>query len=268
MILGFFAKSGWGKSYGSQAVIEQNIDHYERVLVLDYSDDYRGLVSAEHGPGWFSHWIAGPLERDKFGRQQWNELIERNKRLVLARHQGQIDNEDWRQICADVIEVARNRDDILVVVDEAHFVAPQRGAVPEPTKGLATTGRGEGASSMWITQRPAEFEETVFGLCNARLIGGLDASDLSKVGSVVEYPQDVHKPGGNSLPNLPESLHTDGEAVSLRKKSDIKPDGTEKVKDSEWIFSNEEGDIERFWSGDRWQPQAEHVGQSGKRIRI
>ncbi|WP_058365052.1 hypothetical protein [Haloparvum sedimenti] len=268
MNLAFAAGSGYGKSWGAQAVTEKNLHNYGRVLVLDYKGEFRGLVSKDHGPAPCKHWIAGPREQ-QFGAAEWRQLLEANEKLVLERHQQQTTNDEWRQICAKAIAVARQLGDVLIVIDEAHFVAPQTGKVPDAIKGLATTGRGEGVSSIWVTQRPSELEETVWGNCQARILGGFNSdNDLKKIKGVVEYPEEVHKPGGNPLPALHDDLLADGEPVSLRKRTTVADDGTERVSNSEWVYSDNDGDVERFWSSDRWSPECDHVGSAGKKIEI
>lgn len=53
----FAAQSGWGKSLHFQAYAEENLDapNYDPGVVLDYADEYRGLVKA----GFAKHWICG-----------------------------------------------------------------------------------------------------------------------------------------------------------------------------------------------------------------
>lgn len=105
------------------------------------------------------------------------------------------------------------------VIDEAHSIAPQQGAYPDPIKGLATTGRGEGNSAMWITQRPAEIDKTVLESSTARFVGGFtDRNDLDQFGDIVEHPADVHVVGGHEVPTLPDELHApDAGAISVSK---------------------------------------------------
>ena len=82
------AVSGWGKGWLAHALAEKNIngDTYDRVVVLDTSDEFRGLVSKETGPGLASHWFAGPRERDHFNPDVWGDMIDRNEALVVGRH--------------------------------------------------------------------------------------------------------------------------------------------------------------------------------------
>jgi hypothetical protein len=272
MNLVFLAASGHGKSYGAQAVAELNIGDYDHVVVLDREDEFRGLCSKQCGPAPCKHWLAGTRECDRFGPDAWGQLIEQNGDVVIGRLKSDLDGEDWRGIVADVVQAGRHRVEgtCLFVIDEAHFVAPQGPAYPEPIKGLATTGRGEGNSAMWITQRPAEFDATVLGNSTARFVGGFtDSNDIGQFRDIVPYPADVHVVGGHEVPGLPEELHApDAGAESVRKWTETTATGDERVRDSEWIYSDDDGTQRRLRSAQHWDPECEHVGASGKRIDV
>ncbi|MWG32967.1 hypothetical protein [Halomarina oriensis] len=188
------AASGHGKSWVTQALIEKNRPNYEYGLILDFKDEFRGLVSKQHGPGLAKHWIAGERELEHFTPDHYDELLRRNKWVVLAKHSRIDDNEDWRSIAADAITAARRRGDVLVVLDEAHRLAPQDCGYPDAISGLATTGRGEVVSSISATQRPASFDNDFLGNQTARFIGGFTyPADINAFKQAVEYPVDVHK---------------------------------------------------------------------------
>lgn len=232
------AMSGWGKSFHAQAIMEASIFAFAYVAVLDFKDEYRGLVKA----GLASHYIVGPAELS-WSVGTWRQFFEANGAVVLARHE--LKPEEWQTVAARVTSALRKlapeSEGSLVVVDEAHFVAPQQGNVPEAIEGLATTGRGEGASSMWVTQRLAKLEETVVSQCDEKLVGGFESkNDRNKIDP--EYPQDVHNPVASNLPPLPEEIQTnDGENLPLRKFED----GDGNTVGSEWIYSDNSGEKER-----------------------
>lgn len=254
--------SGWGKSFKAQHVMEQNLPEYDHVVVLDYKDEYRGLVKA----GLASWWIAGPRERE-WSRSTWHEFLAANERVVLARHD-RLDVDAWQDLAAAVIAAARRLGDVLVVIDEAHFVAPQTGSVPSAIEGLATTGRGEGASSIWVTQRLSKAEETVLAQCQARLLGAFESTgDLSKVDGITEYPTDLHNP----------QVETVGGAVA----TDLLPDERDRPQSlqkhvadgstvgSEWIYSDNTGTRERRNTrGVASEMETTHYGPEGKQIRV
>ncbi|MHB9287353.1 ATP-binding protein [Halobacteriales archaeon Cl-PHB] len=254
------AASGYGKSYVTQSVTEENRDDYDAVVVLDYKDEYRGLVKA----GMARYWQAGYREREHFDRDTWREMIEENGNIVLARHAG-LEPEEWREVCATAIKAGRASNlNILWVVDEAHFVAPQRGAYPDAIKGLATTGRGEGQSAVWVSQRLTELDETIIAQCTARHLGGFESdNDTAKLEGVLNYPADLHLSGGHEIQaSVPEALQVDGKAITVRKWTD--DSGT--VTGSEWIYSDDSGDVER-WNSAEIDMESEHVGAPGKEIR-
>ena len=271
MNLAVLAASGWGKSYALSALTERNIPQYDRVVVLDYKGEYRGLCSKEHGPAPATHWQAGNVELHQFGSQQWQSLVEDNDAVVVERNGHHLNNEDWREVCAAVIRAARAFDgSVLVVIDEAHFVAPEGPGFPDEIKGLATTGRGEQTSAMWCSQRPSAVSKDILGNCEARFLGGFeDGNDLDAIRKVVEYPVDVHKTGGHPVPGLPAELHADDEgAISVRKWAEVTDDGTRQTVDSEWIYSDSSGESGRLRSAERWDPACSHVGAAGKNIDV
>lgn len=260
--LSFGAKSGWGKSYHAQAYIEENIKsgEYDGVIVLDYKDEFRGLVKSGNA----KHWIVGRVEAEHFGVDEWRQLIASNGgNVVFARHRDQLGQSEWQAVCSEIIAAVRNwRFSMLVAIDEAHFVAPQMGNVPDPIIGLATTGRGEGVSAMWITQRFAKLEETVITQCEEHILGGLSSNDLGKIQGVIEYPVELHNPQAREIAGLPDDLTTsDGDPLPLRKFTD--DDGH--VTGSEWAFSNDEGEMGRLDTSNI-SMESTHYGVQGKNI--
>lgn len=253
------AQSGWGKSWKAQHVMEVNAPSYARLLVLDFKDEYRGLPKADLA-AW---WIAGPKERE-LSRSAWKALLDDNPKVVLARHNG-IDVEEWRDLANRAVAAARSLGDVLVVLDEAHFLAPQRGSTPDAIKGLATTGRGEGASSIWITQRLSEAEETVISQCQARLLGGFESSaDLAKIERIVEYPVEVHNPGVSEVPRLPDDLEPPDRDRPESLQRHVESGST---VGSEWIYSANTGARERRDTRET-EMQSTHYGAEGKELEI
>ncbi|WP_435119102.1 ATP-binding protein [Halolamina sp. C58] len=230
--------SGWGKSYHSQGIIEASIPEFDYVAVLDYKDEYRGLVKA----GFASHFIVGGQELS-WSVGTWRQFFEENGAVVLARHK--LTTDEWKKVAARVTsalrELAPESRGSLVAIDEAHWVAPQSGSVPEAIEGLSTTGRGEGASSLWITQRLAKLEEDVVSQCDEQLAGGFESkNDRNKLDP--EYPEDLHNPQAEKLPKLAEELQTDdGQNIPLRKFED--DDGS--TIGSEWVYADNSGERER-----------------------
>ncbi|WP_418283904.1 ATP-binding protein [Halorubrum sp. DTA46] len=266
------AVSGWGKGWLAHALTEKNIkgDTYDRVVVLDTSDEFRGLVSKETGPGLAAHWFAGPRERDHFDADTWGDMIDRNEALVVGRH---VSKDDWQQVARDVILACRQSDhDVLIVIDEAHGVAPQSEGYPTEIKELATDGRSEGGSatsSIWVTQRLAQIDKNVTGNCTAFMLGGYrDTNTLNSIKDMLEYPKELHNTGGQPVTGLSESLHAEDEgAVSVRKWVEELPNGETQTVNSEWIYSDDSGDVNRIQSSD-YGPECEHVGAEGKRIEV
>jgi hypothetical protein len=256
------AQSGHGKGLFAQSIIEQNIDDYDATAILDFKDEYKGLVKSDLA----SYFIVGPDELS-WSPNAWKQLLEQNGAVVFARHED-VGVDEWREVCGRIVEGARKLDSVLVVVDEAHFVAPQSGKVPESLTGLATTGRGEGASSIWITQRLAKMEEDIVSQCQARILGAFESdADLDKVAGIVEYPDDLHNPQHRVVHGVPDDLvpddHDGAGAPALRKFFD--EDGN--IIGSEWIYSDNTGARRRVNTGDI-EMESEHVGAQGNPINI
>jgi len=231
------AKTGWGKSWYAQAVLEENLPRYDIVTVMDPKDEYRGLVKA----GLAKHWIVGPKEA-KWSVDQWAEFLQQNPRVVLAKYR--IGTEDWRDVAVRlslaVRRLCRSGHSGLLAFDEAHQIAPE-GGVDEELDNLATTGRGEGASSIWVTQRAAKLGETILAQCGERLLGGFTSDrDLKKLRDVTEYPIAIHNPNEATVSPVPEELLVDGEGIPLRK---FEPNGS--LEGAEWIYSDDSGALER-----------------------
>lgn len=268
------AKSGWGKSWMCQRLTERNIrGKYEHVLLCDFKDEYRGLVSRDYGPGLAKYWKAGPREVETFTPEHYRALLEQNGHVVLARKDG-MTAETWREdVCERAIRAARSLEaPTLVVIDEAHFVAPQSGNVPDAIEGLATTGRGEGCSGMWVTQRLAMAEETVLSQCEARFLGGFGSdADLSKISGLLEYPEEMHHAGGDGIPaERAEALGFD--VGDRRDESGMYP-AVRKFKEgeqtvgSEWIYSSEDGEA-HLADSSTMAMDSEHVGAQGHAIDV
>ncbi|WP_254272163.1 ATP-binding protein [Haloarcula marina] len=256
------AQSGWGKSFHAQAWMETNVadaDTYAALTVLDYCGEYRGLVKA----GYAAHWIVGPRELH-FSVDDWRAILDENPMLVLERHH-QVTTDEWRQVCTKIAAASRTlRRDELVVVDEAHFVAPQQVKLPEPIKEIATTGRGEGTSSMWVTQRLAEIDLTVSTQCQERILGGFRGGDLGAVD--VEYPDNLHNPAANVPASTltDELLPSDRETpTTLQKHTD--EDGH--TIGSEWIYSNNDGEIRRI-NTQHVNMESTHYGSQGNHLQM
>jgi len=263
----FGAKSGWGKSWYLQAWMETNAPRYNYFVCLDYSDEFRGLVKS----GLATHYIVGPREAAAFGVDEWEQALRQNPRLILARHE--LTPEQWREhVVAPVITAARRlaqssgSSSSLTVIDEAHWAAPQSGKLPDVIKGMATTGRGEGSSSLWATQRLTEINETIIGNVMFQILGGYTATgDLNKVGDAVEYPAEFHNPNALDLPSaVPDALKIDGESVPLRKFTEGEGDD-EVTIGSEWIQSTDDGDITRIDTR-TVEMEATHYGSEGMKL--
>ncbi|AXG09485.1 ATP-binding protein [Haloplanus rubicundus] len=247
------AKSGWGKSYVGQSYLEDNIKEFDHAIILDFKNEFRGLVKS----GLASYVGVGQAEMG-ISVEGWRTIIEQNGTVVVD---GEVLGPDtWREVATIIAKAARRVDGrVLVGVDEAHLVAPQDVKLPEAIKLLATTGRGK-VSSIWITQRLQEIDEAVISQNNANLLGGFGSNrDRGKLD--VEYPVEVHNPEADRVPNLPAELHHAEDGPVPLQKTEV--NGV--VRSSEWIYSTDEGEMERLDSASI-NMMAEHYGGSDQKL--
>lgn len=258
------AKSGWGKSWFTQLYIEHNLESVDYAVILDFCDEYRGLAKA----GMASWMGVGDVEAD-LTAESWARVIEDNEKIILAR-QG-LRTEVWRDVVAEITEAARGLAnepdaeddvDVLIVLDEAHFVAPQKEGYPDVIEGIATTGRGEGVSSIWVTQRLSELDETVIAQMMLFILGGFRSkADRDKIAGYIEYNVEVHNVTTSRVPGLPDVLHVDGEPLPVRK---FENDAGDTIG-SEWVRSDDAGHIERVDTRQK-SMQSTHYGNEGHNL--
>lgn len=255
MNLAFGAMTGWGKTWASQAYTERNLDEFEMIVLMDYKDEYRGLVEA-----FDIERLTIPAGAEAISVGTWAETLADHPRVQLAR--AGATTEQFRETMANVVlalsEIDRTQ---FVVVDEAHKLMPQREACPDPFITLATTWHGDGMGVVYISQRWTELEETILAQCQASMLGGFQSlNDLAKI-EAVEYPVQVHQAMSERVDQpLPDALLVDGEPLTLRQFTE----GGETVG-SEWIYS----DVSTLRRIDtrEWTLESTHYGSDRKQIR-
>jgi len=252
------ARTGWGKSWTAQAWAERNAAEYDRVLILDWKDEFAGLV--EHG---VVDRLPTPAGATALSARDWRLLIEASDGgLQVARagtpNQPAPSAEEWREIAAAVAQALGGYDGTAyVVVDEAHRVAPQSGQVPEPVETLATTTHGPLGVCMWVTQRLTELDETPVAQSAQTLLGGFESDrDLAKISGRLGYPEDLHRVGGVGVGDCPDDLLTpDGTGRPLRRFTD-----NGETIGSEWIYATGQ-DRERMDSRE-WSMNSTHYASA------
>jgi hypothetical protein len=196
-------------------------------------------------------------------------MLDRAKERMMREAMGQVTPSETpvAQAFADVIANIEARQMAAVSrlaeaadVDGAYLVAPQDVKLPEAIKLLATTGRGK-VPSIRITQRLQEIDEAVISRNNANLLGGF-GSDRDRGKLDAEYPVEVHNPEADQVPNLPAELHHPEDGPVPLQKTEV--DGV--VRSSEWIYSTDEGEMERLDSASI-EMTAKHYGGSDQKLR-
>ncbi|WP_323192845.1 hypothetical protein [Halostella sp. PRR32] len=250
------AKTNWGKSYVAQGYTERNAPEVDRVIMVDYKDEFSGLVES----GLLQR-LTIPPGATNLSVDDWHRILDESESLQLAR--SGCTDEQWRVAIAPLLVALSQRDEtIFLVNDEAHRLAPQRGSYPEAYDTLATTWHGDGMVVVWVTQRWAKLDEDIVSQCQSSLLGGFrSTNDLAKIESV-EYPVEVHQSSGSRVDYpLPEQLLVDGEPLTLRRFTD---DAGHTIG-SEWIYSDDTT-LKRVDSRD-WEMEANHYGSDRKRIK-
>lgn len=256
MNLAFGARTNWGKTYVSIGYIERNADDYDLTVVLDYKDEYSGLVET----GYLKR-LTAPPGLETASREQWAEMTAGTDGLQVAR--AGMTDDAWREMLATLIRaLAADDRSVFLVLDEAHRFAPQRGGYPDEIDTLATTYHGDGFGVVWLTQRFAKLDEDILSQCTASMLGGFGSgADLDKVGNIVEYNPDVHNADLSRVTgSVPDALQVDGEAVPLRRFTD---DAGNTVG-SEWVYSDDTS-LRRIDSRDL-SMESPHYGSDRKRI--
>ncbi|QSG06462.1 ATP-binding protein [Halapricum desulfuricans] len=249
------AKTNWGKSYAAQYLAEQNIDEFEGLVILDYKDEFTGLVEEYDDV----RRLTIPSGAQNISPEKWAEKVDENPKVQLARTTAT--TEEFREVAGNVAEaLSLWEKTAFVVIDEAHKVAPQSQA-PDPLVTLATTWHGDGYGVLWITQRWAEIETTIVAECEASMLGGFrDPNDLGRI-EAVEYPPEVHQSISTRVDRaVPEELLVDGEPLTLRRFEDDEGH----TIGSEWVYADDTT-LRRVDSRE-WELQSTHYGSDRKRI--
>lgn len=259
MNLVLLGKPGWGKSYMAQCVLEKNLRDYAHSVTFDQCDEFRGLVKV----GLAKHMIVSQQEVG-LSVATWRRILQANPHIIIAKVES-LPIETWKQVVATVSEAARGLDrEQLLTYEEAHFLAPQRGKTPKPIEHVATTGRGGGTSSIWITQRPSKLEETILSCAMSRYIGGFESdADLGKIDGITEYPTDIHNPQSGAVTGVAPELDTDDRDNCLSKFTDDEGN----TIGSEWVYSDDDGNRSRVDSR-KVTMESTHYGQQGKGLEI
>lgn len=257
MNLLFGARTNWGKSFGLAAYVERNAPEYDCTVLIDYKDEYTGLVES----GLLKR-LPVPQHATALSRADWRAIFEANGSLQLARDG--LTGEAWRETMATAVAALAETDrTVFVGLDEAHRLAPQGSGYPDAWDTLATTWHGDGMGVAWVTQRMAKLDKDVVSEAQASMLGGFrSGADLDQIAKAVEYPKEVHKDSAERVSrSLPDALLVDGEPLTLRRFTD---DAGHTVG-SEWVYSDDTT-LRRIDSRE-WELQSTHYGSDRKRIK-
>jgi len=255
MNLAFAAQTGWGKTYVSHSYIERNAPDYDVTIVLDYKDEYSGLVES----GYLKRMTA-PSGTENVTPEQWRDIVQGESGLQIVRA-GLLD-EQWQELLANLILALEAIDEsVFLVLDEAHRFAPQSGGYPDVIDNLATTYHGDGFGVVWLFQRFAKIDKDILSCCTASMLGGFQTTQDIEQLDTIEYNPDVHLETRQRVASLPESLCVDGEPLALRRRKDDE----ENTVGSEWIYA--EGATTERHDSREFEMESTHYGSDRKSIK-
>lgn len=173
------ANSGGGKSWALRRILEQTAPKVQQ-FVLDPEGEFSSLREK------FDYVVCAPHDGDAVAHPKTAKLLAR--RLLESRVSAILDIYDLkaherkafvRNFCEALVDAPKKLwHPVLVVLDEAHVYAPEKGSAESlgPVIDLATRGRKRGYCLVAATQRLAKLHKDVAAELNNKLIGrtGLD----------------------------------------------------------------------------------------------
>jgi hypothetical protein len=172
--LALLGKTGSGKSYAAQGVVEQLIEKRQRVCVIDPTDRYWGLRLLADGknPSGYEPVIFGGQHADlplaATHGAALAEIAGTTTTPIIVSTRLMTVGERSRFFTAFAETLLRvNEGPLHLVIDEAHLFAPQAGAkiggeapaLLHATNNLVSLGRGIGLRIMLLSQRPAKLHK-------------------------------------------------------------------------------------------------------------
>jgi hypothetical protein len=178
------ANKGKGKSNTATVIVEQLYHQQLPVVVLDVKGDWWGLRSSRDGKSkGLPFVIFGgdhadvPLEATA-GTLMADLIVDRRIPCVLD--MSHMSKTKARSFATDFAErlYFRNRESLMVVIDEADVLIPQRASADTARllgamEDIAKRGRGRGLGLTVITQRPQEIAKSVLELCETVFLLGM-----------------------------------------------------------------------------------------------
>ncbi len=179
------ANSGGGKSYAIRKLIEETHGHVQQII-LDIEGDFASLRTN------FDFILAGkggdipadPKSADLMARK----ILEHNSDIIIDLYE--LKQPDRIAFVKNFLESMINAPKtlwhpVLVILDEAHIFAPEKGHAQSlgAVIDMATRGRKRGYCIVLATQRLSKLRKDAAAECNNKMIGrtGLDI-DLKRAG--------------------------------------------------------------------------------------
>ncbi len=167
------ANSGGGKSWAIRRIIELAFKHIQ-IIVIDPEGEFSNLRSK------FDFVYAGkggdaPVESRSAGLLA-HRLLELKASAIIDLYElpPQERKRYVRLFCESLVNAPKELwQDVLVIIDEAHVFAPEKGESEAlgAVIDLCSRGRKRGFCAILATQRPAKLSKDAAAECNNKLIG-------------------------------------------------------------------------------------------------
>lgn len=161
------ANSGGGKSWAIRKIVEQ-IGNSVPVILFDPEDEFGDLQSGfEYFKNVYADEDQGPVIVDRLLKGESSVInlyeVPPNERREVVRN-----------CCEILLEIPKkDQRDCIIIIDEAHMFAPQRGksASRDAVVDLACRGRKRGLCVILATQRLAKLHKDAAAECLNKMIG-------------------------------------------------------------------------------------------------
>jgi hypothetical protein len=218
--IAIIGKTGSGKTYAAKSFVEHSLQQGRHVCIIDPTGAWWGLRFGRDGRrGGFPILILGgeygdfPLEPTS--GEKVASLIAQHQQSLIADVSSLLpeDRQTWVADFASSLYRMNNRRHVLLVLDEAHDLAPQSRLMGKEGRRMlnavsqiASGGRSRGIRTMMITQRPQRLHKDV--LTSAETLVALKLIAPQDRGAVRAWIKDVGdrqqgKVVIDSLPHLP-----------------------------------------------------------------
>jgi len=202
--IAIIGESGSGKSWAASLMLEEALENQMQICVFDVHGEYSTFTEVYKNIIVIGGERADlPLSYDYI--DVYIKIINSGKNVILDLKELVVDEEEFGRFSEKFLralwkEQVENPKPLLLLIEEAHMVAPQEKSYDvmrriKIMKQIATGGRKFGLFFVLTTQRPAEISKTALSQCWIRLFGKLtEELDLKAVKPYIDQnPAELRK---------------------------------------------------------------------------